>query len=459
MEPAITTGSLVMIAPAAHYNLGDVVTFESRSSDVPTTHRIVDIGTENGQNVFTTKGDANEEVDTNTVVESDILGKVRVAVPYAGFILDFARQPLGFSFLIVLPALMIVFSEIEKIWKEIRRRRNDKNDGTPMLVSRDNDTKPQVEVREIVRMIEIERPVFSYQTITHIRDLSIKPLQTTTRTPARSGSLYGEIIASVCVVMASVCFVGLSFVGSTVSYFNDTESSLENVLEATALDFNVLTDGEAQSAFRADFNDGDGTLTTVVEGEDESAKAKYTVAVEKMGGTDTFCNAILTASNAPITYDGPLLLLAAENVSFDGPWEMSFSIAPDVPGLVPNEICLIDIVYTAWNADSETGVGYSDVERIQLEFYAPTPAPDAPTAFSLPEETELLLEEDTVTNPTTEPVIPPPSENPESTTEGVEEQVLPPAEPAAEEASGEIPEPPEEAVSNPDPSPEPADVE
>ena len=42
MEPAITTGSLVLILPKETYDIGDVITFKSATADVPTTHRITD---------------------------------------------------------------------------------------------------------------------------------------------------------------------------------------------------------------------------------------------------------------------------------------------------------------------------------------------------------------------------------------------------------------------------------
>ncbi len=83
MEPAIKTGSLVVVAPASSYFVGDIITFESTSADVPTTHRITEVKEENGLQVFVTKGDANEEADTNVAKETAVIGKVLVSVPYA----------------------------------------------------------------------------------------------------------------------------------------------------------------------------------------------------------------------------------------------------------------------------------------------------------------------------------------------------------------------------------------
>lgn len=366
MEPAIKTGSLVMITPTAHYNLGDVITFESTSSDIPTTHRIVNIAEENGTKVFTTKGDANEEADTNTIAESNIIGTVQVSVPYVGFVLDFARQPLGFAFLIVLPALMIILGEIEKIWREIRKKRNDKNDGTPTAVMRDITKEPEVEVRKIVRMIEIGKPIFLYETITRVRHLQVMSLSQSTR----SGVSFGEIAISICAIVTSVCFASVSFVGSTVSYFNDTESSLQNKLQASLLDFKANSEGPAHT-FAGALDSV--TISMTLSPEENSVLVDYQVSVEKVGG-GVFCDALLADAGTPVVYIGPLLALTATGVVLNQTWDLKLSLDPLITNYLPQEVCVVDLVFTAWYKDGETGVGYSDIEKVRLTLTAPTTA-------------------------------------------------------------------------------------
>ena len=41
MQPAIKTGGIVVLTKSDRYVLGDVVTFDSANSQIPTTHRIV----------------------------------------------------------------------------------------------------------------------------------------------------------------------------------------------------------------------------------------------------------------------------------------------------------------------------------------------------------------------------------------------------------------------------------
>ncbi|OIO31572.1 MAG: signal peptidase I [Candidatus Yonathbacteria bacterium CG_4_10_14_3_um_filter_47_65] len=122
MEPAIKTGGIVVIKPVDSYHVGDVITFGKETRTViPTTHRIVSVEEENGVMYFVTKGDANEEADPSRASERDVIGKMLLTVPYAGFILDFAKQPIGFTALIAIPAALIILYEFFEIIEEIQR--------------------------------------------------------------------------------------------------------------------------------------------------------------------------------------------------------------------------------------------------------------------------------------------------------------------------------------------------
>lgn len=127
MEPAIRTGGIVVITSSSMYEVGDVITFgKDTKTQIPTTHRIVSIDGEGPLQVFTTKGDANDAPDPTATRLSDIDGKVLFTVPYLGYILDFARQPIGFALLVGLPALIIILDEIGKIIKEVKLIRKRK---------------------------------------------------------------------------------------------------------------------------------------------------------------------------------------------------------------------------------------------------------------------------------------------------------------------------------------------
>ncbi len=119
MEPAIKTGSVVVIKPMADYRVGDVITFGPKSKGkTPTTHRIMEVK-EGG---FVTRGDANNGEDMRTVSRYEIIGKVLFSVPYIGYAVATAQQPWGFGLIIVIPAVLIIYEEAQKIRRELKKK-------------------------------------------------------------------------------------------------------------------------------------------------------------------------------------------------------------------------------------------------------------------------------------------------------------------------------------------------
>ena len=129
MEPAIKTGSIVVIKPTDLYKVGDIITFgKDTKKDIPTTHRIVEARAVEGEMIFTTKGDANNGNDASEVKENAVAGKVLFSAPYAGYLIDFAKKPVGFILLISIAAGCVVFDEVRKIWREIRKMKGKKEE-------------------------------------------------------------------------------------------------------------------------------------------------------------------------------------------------------------------------------------------------------------------------------------------------------------------------------------------
>lgn len=125
MEPAIKTGSVVVIKPFADYNVGDVVTFgKVGKNQNPVSHRIVSVTvSESGAEYYTTKGDANNNNDENSLQKSQIAGKVLISFPYIGYAVDFAKKPFGFALIIAVPAAAIIGDEIKKIIQELKKKK------------------------------------------------------------------------------------------------------------------------------------------------------------------------------------------------------------------------------------------------------------------------------------------------------------------------------------------------
>lgn len=122
MEPKIHTGSIVVVKSVADYKVGDIITFgQNTKTEVPTTHRIAEVKVENGEMVYKTKGDANNGEDNKEVSRKDIIGKVYFSLPYLGYAIDFVKKPFGLMIVIVIPAIIIIYDEINKIGREVKK--------------------------------------------------------------------------------------------------------------------------------------------------------------------------------------------------------------------------------------------------------------------------------------------------------------------------------------------------
>ena len=94
MEPTIPFGSLVVDAPATPA-VGDVITLR-QINGVYVTHRVI---AQEGD-FFTTKGDANEHPDPKPVRRAEVVGTVRLFIPFAGYLLGMLGDPWGIVSLI-----------------------------------------------------------------------------------------------------------------------------------------------------------------------------------------------------------------------------------------------------------------------------------------------------------------------------------------------------------------------
>ena len=109
MRPAIDPGDVVYVSsvPAASIAVGDVITFD-RGGDVPTTHRVIEVVERDGERLFRTQGDANEDPDAELVRSDQLIGVVTFSVPYVGSVMTAANSQLGFVGLVVVPFALLV---------------------------------------------------------------------------------------------------------------------------------------------------------------------------------------------------------------------------------------------------------------------------------------------------------------------------------------------------------------
>jgi signal peptidase len=117
MKPAIPLGSLIVSQREAPDTLqeGDIVTFRAPSAAVSVTHRITKITELDGRRVFTTKGDANDSPDPTDISFSDDVYKVSLAVPRAGYAINFVRSPQGLMLLLLLPAIGLAMLHVLRL--------------------------------------------------------------------------------------------------------------------------------------------------------------------------------------------------------------------------------------------------------------------------------------------------------------------------------------------------------
>ncbi len=122
MTPAIQQGSLVLIHKQELSNIkqSDVVTFRNPGDPSQTiTHRVIEVGNDNGVRMFTTKGDANKAADPE-IPGGTVIGKVAASIPFAGTLVNWLKTPLGLILFVGLPGLIIIGYEFRLMLRRIQ---------------------------------------------------------------------------------------------------------------------------------------------------------------------------------------------------------------------------------------------------------------------------------------------------------------------------------------------------
>lgn len=147
MESTIHTGDLVFVKMVDSSKLkeNDIIAFRNEDNKV-TTHRIVEVISENGETFFKTKGDNNNSEDSNLVSSSAVEGIYINRISGFGSFLMFMQKPIGLAVVLLiilvigLLCLYIVnkadnkkLSEEDKKYKEefeeFKRRKQEEEQG------------------------------------------------------------------------------------------------------------------------------------------------------------------------------------------------------------------------------------------------------------------------------------------------------------------------------------------
>ena len=117
MHPAIDTGDIVAVHPIAPASarVGDIVTFKNHGK--LTSHRVRAIERKGANVVFTTQGDANSGQEHWSVPRDGRIGSVSTACRSSASSSCKVQSPAGRFVLIILPALLLGFSLLRRIWR------------------------------------------------------------------------------------------------------------------------------------------------------------------------------------------------------------------------------------------------------------------------------------------------------------------------------------------------------
>ncbi len=125
MSPAIEVGDVIYVydTDPGEVQEGDIISFASGATenrvrtDRVTTHRVVEVRTEEGLQ-FITKGDANENRDPDPVAADSVVGRVPsvfgvpLHVPQLGRLLLLAGSTSGIVVLVFVPVTLLIGSEL-----------------------------------------------------------------------------------------------------------------------------------------------------------------------------------------------------------------------------------------------------------------------------------------------------------------------------------------------------------
>jgi len=116
MLPTILPGSFVITKHQASYEVDDIVAFYLRAGGAQkiVVHRIIE-DTDTG---FKIQGDNNPSPDPGFFKEDRIIGKVAVATPYVGYLLQLIRNPV----VMVISSVVLIMIQMEQSKRKKRKQ-------------------------------------------------------------------------------------------------------------------------------------------------------------------------------------------------------------------------------------------------------------------------------------------------------------------------------------------------
>lgn len=123
MEPAIQTGSMIVVEPVSDpsvFKKDDIITFQEENNRL-VTHRVMDTIHNGKTTLYRTKGDSNDGPDVNPVLPENIVASYTgITIPYLGYIVSFFQSPNGALFIMFSGFLLLCYS-FYNIWWAISK--------------------------------------------------------------------------------------------------------------------------------------------------------------------------------------------------------------------------------------------------------------------------------------------------------------------------------------------------
>lgn len=128
MTPTINKNDAIVIKREDNnkYNVGDIISFfstEYDSNGMIVTHRVVDKITKGGVSSYITKGDNNPVADGDSVIMTNVYGKVMFVIPKLGYVHDFLVQPKNLAICLLIPVVLVVICDLLRIRMAIMRKK------------------------------------------------------------------------------------------------------------------------------------------------------------------------------------------------------------------------------------------------------------------------------------------------------------------------------------------------
>ncbi|MEK7576513.1 MAG: hypothetical protein AAB482_02340 [Patescibacteria group bacterium] len=168
-----------------------------------------------------------------------------------------------------------------------------------------------------------------------------------------------KIMLALCTILAVI--FALSSVGTTISYYQNIDTSIDNILSSTILNLGV----SASDFSPPEIGAGESAQKTATVANLGGVDFQYDIEAKNFASDLSLCNALdLVASlDGKIVYTGKLNTFVVSATTTHYAWQYAVTLPSDVG----NAACNFDLEFRAWQTDvgSYTASGYRDSEIIQ----------------------------------------------------------------------------------------------